>query len=167
VAALCQLVFGRGVEAAIHFMLALGSGFLCSAIRDFNTPQWAAWLGAVSTGLLAGIFGLQGISDLSASTPLARVAFQVLGQNLEGWLTNGLILWCIAAMLAGSHGKTRILGFVALSLTVAARAYAIALSFGGVSVETTAPGVKLLYLLPFLWLLLEASRAKRIAGATR
>jgi hypothetical protein len=166
VAALVQMAFGRGGEAAIHFMLALGSGFLCSAIRDFNTPKWAAWIGVISTGLLAGIFGLQGISDLVVNATLARVAFQVLGQSVEGWLVNGLLLWCITALLADSTGKTRIVGFVALTLTVAALAYATVLSLRGASVDTTAPGVKLAYLLPFVWLL-GASVAKRIAGATR
>src|SRR5947207_2154380 len=35
------------------------------------------------------------------------MAFQVLGQDLEGWLVSGLIVWCFAALLASSHGMTR------------------------------------------------------------
>jgi hypothetical protein len=161
-AAVFQAAAGRGGETVIHFTLALGSGLLCSAVPDFRASRWATWLGFGSTGALAGIFALQGISEPVRSATITRIAFQMLGQHLEGWLLNGLIVWCIAVLLAESRGKTRIVGLVALSLTAAARAYATVLDFRGTSLDSTVPGLKLLYLLPFVWLLLEGShRATR------
>jgi hypothetical protein len=163
-AVICQHAFEHAAETVIHFMFALGSGFLCSAIADFHAPRWAVVLGYVSTGVLAVVFALQGTSELTGSAPLTRVAYQVLGQHLEGWLVNGLIVWCFAALLAGSRGVTRLLGLLMLSVTAGVRAYVVVLSFAGPPPDTTQPALKLFYLLPFVWLLLES--LSKSPGAT-
>ena len=153
VAALLQGLLGRGGEIALHFTIAIGSGLLCSAISAFRTPWWATWVGYLSTGSLALIFALQGTSQLLASEVLARVAFQGLGQEVEGWLLNGLILWCLVALMTDGHAKTRVVGLLAVSLAAGVRFYAALLSWRGASLETTAPLLKVLYLMPFVWLL--------------
>ena len=158
-AVLCQTLAGNGGETAIHFSFALGSGLICSAIPDFRTPIWATWLGRLSIGLLAVIFALQGISELARNELLTRVAFQGLGQQLEGWLLVGFLLWCVMALVFDGHGRTRFLGLLAVSLAGAVRAYAFVLPLIGQSLEVTAPVLKLFYLLPFVWLLAESRRS--------
>ena len=157
-AMLFQGLVGRGGEAAIHFSFVLGSGLLCSAISDFRTPIWATWLGRLTTGLLAVIFALQGVSELTRNDLLTRVAYQGMGQHLEGWLVAGFLLWCVMALLADRGGKTRILGLIAVSLAAAVRAYALVLPLNSESLETTAPALKLFYLMPFVWLMAESRR---------
>jgi len=161
-ALLCQSLVGRGGETAIHFSFALGSGLLSSAISDFRTPIWATWMGRLSIGLLAIIFALQGISELTRNDLLTRVAFQGLGQNLEGWLLTGFLLWCMMTILFDGHGMIRPLGLIAVSLAAAVRAYASVLQLIGESLEATAPVLKLLYLMPFVWLLAESRRKSSV-----
>lgn len=163
-AAICQTVLGAGLVAALHLAFALGSGILAFAVHDFKTPTWATWLGSLAIGLLAGIFALQGISTLTGNGSLTRIAYDVLGQHLEGWLLNAFLLWCVAVLLTDSRGATRIVGFVAVLAASAVRVYATAISLRGADPDTLASGLKLLYLAPFLWLLLESlKRAPRRA----
>ena len=157
-AALYQGLAGGGGETVIHFSIALGSGLLCSAIHDFPTSLWATWLGRLSTGPLAIIFALQGTSELTRSDRLKDVAFRVLGQQLEGWLLTGLLVWCMTVVLSGGHGKTKLLGLIAVSSAATVRAYATILPLSGTSLEAAAPALKLLYLMPFVWLLAESKR---------
>jgi len=66
-----------------------------------------------------------------------------------------VILWFVAMLLIDSHGKTRILGIVAVSLAVCSELYSHILRFGG----TSDSGIlKLLMLLPFVWLLFESTK---------
>jgi hypothetical protein len=57
-----------------------------------------------------------------------------------------------------SEGKTRILGLVAMSIVVGVKLYSYRLTYLGSSLDAEAPGLKLLYLLPFAWLLFETSK---------
>jgi hypothetical protein len=165
-ALLYQMLAGHGGEIPIHFSFSLGSVLLCSAISDFRTPSWATWLGRLSIGLLAIIFALQGISELARNDRLTKVAYQGLGQQLEGWLLAGFLLWCMTAVLVDGHGKTKILGLFAVSSAAAVRAYASVLPLSGQSLETTAPVLKLVYLLPFVWLLAESRRQSSLGIRT-
>ncbi len=114
----------------------------------------------VSTGALAGIFRLQGVSELIPHASLTHLAYQALGQRLEGWLVDLFLLWCIVVLLLDSPGKTKMLGLVALSIVVCVEAYANGLSLLGTSLGVEAPGLKLLFLLPFTWLLLESKKTQ-------
>jgi hypothetical protein len=162
IAALFQLVIGGGAEAALHFMLALGAALLAVALGDFRAPRFAAWLGRVSLGALGAIFLLQGVALVSDNAALSHVAFQVLGQSLEGWLVAGFLFWCSVLLLVDSRGKTRLFGVVAIGLTVSTRILDFVYTMRGASMGATWPGLKLLYLVPFVWLLLE-SRKRRVA----
>lgn len=133
----------------MHFMLALGAGLLAASVADFRTPRFAGWLGRLSLSALAAIFALQGASELAHSTALTNLAFQILGQRLEGWLVAGSLLWCVAVLAVDSHGKTRLFGLLAVAITVCVKVYVA-------SIDTASPQLKLLYLTPFVWLLLES-----------
>jgi len=108
---------------------------------------------------LAAIFLLQGVSELTSHPRLTQFAYQVVGQRLEGRLVDLFLLWCMGLLLLDSRGKTKAFGLVVMSVVVCVEAYSFGLSFVGRSLDVEAPGFKLLFLLPFVWLLLE-SRAR-------
>jgi hypothetical protein len=108
VAVLCQVLFGSGDGVAVHLALALGSVLLSFSVFDFNMPRWINWIGCVSAGALAVIFLSQGVADLLQNDSLNYLAYDVLGQRLEGRLPDLIILWFVAMLLIDSQGKTRI-----------------------------------------------------------
>ncbi|MCM3880491.1 MAG: hypothetical protein ND807_10330 [Vicinamibacterales bacterium] len=159
VAFLYQLVGGAGVEALIHAFLGAGSVLMSFAVFNFKTPKWITWVGCLSIGTLAAIFVVQGASELTSSAMLTYLAYRVLGQRVEGWLVDLFLLWCIAVWLFDSRGKTRIIGFAALSMVVCVEVYANGLSVVGKSISVEAPGLKLLFLPLLGWVLLESWKA--------
>src|SRR5688572_6713335 len=94
----------------------IGLCALIFAVFDFRTARWVAWIGSVSTGALAAVFLLQGVSELIGNSSLTYIAFQVFGQRIEATFVDLFTFWCAAMLLIDSEGKTRILGFVALSI---------------------------------------------------
>ena len=142
----------------MHFMLALGAGLLTVALTDFRAARLATWLGRLSLGALATIFLIQGVAQTTNSARLSHIAFQALGQRVEGWLVAGFLLWCVALLIADSRGKTRFLGVGAVALTAAVRAYDFVLAQQGASMDAATPGLKLIYLSPFVWLLFESRK---------
>jgi hypothetical protein len=158
IAVLCQMLFGIGVETIFHLALAAGFSLIAFSVFDFKITRWITWIGCASTSVLAVIFLLQGVSGLIQSDSLTHLAFQVLGQRLEKWLGDLLIFWFVAMLLIDSHGKTRILGFVAMSIVVCVEIYSYSLSYLGASLDAAAPSLKVLYLLPFVWLLFESKK---------
>jgi len=162
-AAIWQISGGARAETVVHAGLALGSALLSVAVFDFRTPRWVACVGSVSTGALAAVFLLQGVSELLEHRALAYLAFQVFGQQLEALLVDLFTFWCIAMLLIDSKGKRRMLGFVAMSIVVAVKLYGYGLTYLGSSLDEEAPGLKLLYLLPFAWLVFETT--KRLSPA--
>ena len=149
IAVLCQMLIGVSAETVVHWGLGLGSALLSLAVFDFRTPSWVAWMGSVSTGALAAVFLLQGVSELIGNSSLSYLAFQVFGQRLEASLVDLFTFLCIAMLLIDSEGKTRILGFVALSMVVGVKLCNYGFTYLGSSLDAEAPGLKLLYLLPF------------------
>jgi hypothetical protein len=158
IAVLCEMLIGGRAEMVVHAGLALGSALLSLAVFDFRTARWVAWIGSASTGALAGVFLLQGVSELIGHSSLSYLAFQVFGQQLEARLVDLFTFWCVATLLIDSEGKTRILGFVALSIIVGAKLCSYGLTYLGSSLDAEAPGLKLLYLLPFAWLVFETTK---------
>jgi hypothetical protein len=68
-------------------------------------------------------------------------------------------------LLIDSQGKTRVLGFVAMSIVVCLEIYNFGSSFGGASLNTAASSLKVLYLLPFVWFLFESKKKVSLAAA--
>jgi hypothetical protein len=69
-----------------------------------------------------------------------------------------IIFWLVALWLTDSWGKTRLLGLITLVSVVGLEVYSYYLSAVDSSLNTAAPALKLLYLLPFVWLLLEGKK---------
>ena len=139
----------------IHFFLAAGSIMLAFAVFDFQLPRWMNWIGCAAGLALGSIFLLQAVALLVPKESLNYFAYEVLGQWPEGWLPDVIILWFVAMLVLDSRDKTRILGIVALSLAVCFELYSHALRFLGTSPTGT---LKLLMLLPFVWLLFESTK---------
>jgi hypothetical protein len=158
VAVLCQVLFGSGDGVAVHLALALGSVLLSFAVFDFKVPRWISWIGCVSAGALAVIFLSQGVADLLQNDSLAYLAYQVLGQWPEGLLPVLLTLWFVAMLLIDSRGKTRILGFVVMSIVVGFEVCRYTLAYLGTPIEAQPRMLTLLMLLPFVWLLIESTK---------
>jgi hypothetical protein len=166
VAAVYQTVFGTGVEAVIHGALALGSALMSFAVFDFKTPRWATWVGSASMGALGVVFLLQGISEVTHDESLTYVAYQLIGQRLEGWLVDLFIVWCVAVLVVDSQATTRVLGIVAMVTVVCVRVYAYGLAYHGTSLDARAPILKVLWLMPFVWLLFESIKRHDADRAT-
>jgi hypothetical protein len=153
-----QRFFGIGAGTIFHLALAAGFALIAFSVFDFKITRWITWIGCVSTSALAVIFLLQGVSALIQNDSLTHLAFQVLGQRLEKWSGDLLIFWFVAMLLIDSQGKTRILGFVVMSIVLCLEIYSYSLSYFGASLDAAAPSLKVLYLLPFVWLLFESKK---------
>ena len=89
---------------------------------------------------------------------LFYLAFQVLGQGLESWLIDLFILWFVAVLIMDSQGKTRVFGFIVLSIVVVLEVYRIGVMFLG---GTTSGALKLVYFLAIIWFLFESAKKVR------
>ena len=155
----CQILFGSGSGTAVHFALAAGCALLAFSIFDFELPRWMNWIGCAAALALGTIFLLQALAELIPCEALNYVAYQVLGQWPEGWLPDVVLLWFVAMLVLDSRGKSRVLGFVVLSIAVCFELYSHILRFGG---TTDTGSLKLLMLLPFVWLLFESTKKPQL-----
>jgi hypothetical protein len=161
IAVLTQVLFGSGSGTMIHFALAVGSVLVSFSAFDFETPRWIAWIGGVSTGGLAAIFLAQGATQLIQNDSLTYFANQVLGNWPERLLLSLVVFWLVVMLLAASRGKTRILGFVAMVIVVCVEVYSYyGVLYLGTNTLSETPVLRLLYLLPFVWLLFESSKRR-------
>jgi hypothetical protein len=161
IAVLTQVLFGGGSAVAIHVALAAGCVLVSLSAFDFGTPRWLAWLGCVSAGAFAAIFLLQAASTLIGNESFSYFTNDVLGFWPEKVLLSLLTIWLVGLLLTASRGKTRILGFVAMAIVVCVEAYVyFGLLFLGTNPFLEIAVVKLPYLLPFVWLLLESGKRR-------
>jgi hypothetical protein len=156
-ALLAQNIFGGiAAETVIHF--GCGTGFVLSAMAmfDFKLPRWMTWVGSLATGAVGLIFLLQGVSNLMPDNEgLFYLAFQILGQGLESWFIDLFILWFIAMLIMDSQGKTRVFGFIALSIVVILEVYRIGVPLLD---GTASEALRLVYFLAIVWFLLESAK---------
>jgi len=162
-ALLCQTIFGINAELIIHFACAFGFALISLSVFDFKLPRWINWAGCAATLALASIFLLQGAAQLIQNDSLTFFAFAILGQALEARLVDLLLLWFAALLLFDSRGWTRIFGFAAMAIVACAVIYGYYLAYLGAEASV----LKLLYLLPFVWFLLESKKAKTTCDADR
>jgi hypothetical protein len=153
-----QAVFGIDAELIVHFVCALGFALVALAVFDFKISALINRAGCLAAGALAVIFLLQGVSQLIQNDSLSYLVFQVLGQWLEAVLIKLLLLWFAALLFFDSRGKTRILGFVVMTAVLCTEIYSYYLAYTGRSLDTEAAILKLLYLLPFVWLIFESMK---------
>lgn len=157
---LYQKLLGNGAEVVIHLALAAGAFLLAFAVFDFNkAPKWINWIGCIASGGLAAIFLLQGIGEYLRNDALTYFVYEILGQWLETFLQDlFFVFWCVAILLIASQGKTKILGAIATLSVICLEVYKYSLAYLGTSLNVEAPGLKLLYLLPFVWILFESKK---------
>jgi hypothetical protein len=165
IAVLTQVLFGSGSAIAIHVALAAGCGLIAFSAFDFGTPKWLAWIGCVSAVAFAAIFLSQAASTLIGNESFSYFTNEVLGFWPEKVLLSLITFWLVGLLLTASRGKTRIMGFVAMAIVVCVEAYV----YFGLLVLGTNPfletaAVKLLYLLPFVWLLFESAKRRSRTG---
>jgi hypothetical protein len=160
VAVLTQVLFGSGSSVAMHVALAVGCALVALSAFDFKTPRWVAWTGCLAAGVFAAIFLLQAASELLQNDSFSYFALQVLGNWPERLLTTLFIFWFVAVVLTASQGNTRILGIVATAIVVGVDAYNYVLLYLG-----EAHALKILYLLPFVWLLFESRKKQSKKGS--
>jgi hypothetical protein len=115
---LYQLFFDHGIELITPSGACAGLCPYFIRCFDFKVTRWITWLACISMSALAAIFLLQGVSLLIQNDALTYLVFQVLGQRLEAWLVDLLIVWFVALLFMDSQGKTRFLGFVAVSIVI-------------------------------------------------
>jgi hypothetical protein len=160
VAVSTQVLLGSGSSVAMHAALAVGCALVALSAFDFETPRWVAWTGCLVAGAFAAIFLLQAASELLQNDSFSHVALQVLGNWPERVLTGLFIIWFVAVVLRTSHGNTRFLGIVAMTIVVGVDAYNYVLLYLG-----EAHALKILYLLPFVWLLFESRKKQPKRGS--
>ena len=153
IAVLTQVLVGSGSAVSIHVALAVGCVLVSLSAFDFGTPRWLAWIGCVSLGAFAVIFLLQAASTLIGNESFSYFTNEVLGFWPEKILLSLITFWLVGVLLTASRGRTKIVGFVVMAVVVCVEVYNYALLFLG-----EAPALTILYLLPFVWLLLESRK---------
>ena len=155
VAILIQVLLGSGASLTMHLALTVGCVQLSLSVFDFETPVWAAWIGRVAAGAFAVIFLLLAASELIRNDSFSYFSLQVLGNWPERVLVTLLVLWLVAVPLGAARGYGRVPGFVAMAVVAVVDAYNYVLLYLG-----EAPAFMALYLLPFVWLLLESRKGE-------
>ena len=158
IALLFQLIVGSGAEIVLHLVGGVGFLLTAFAVFDFKPPRWLPWVGCLSAGAFGVTFLLQGISELLHIDWLTYLAFQILGQQVEAWSGDVFLVWCSATVLLMSHGKVKLFGIGVMALAVSAEIYSYAVRYFASGPSGVPPLLKLVLLLPFVWLLLESSK---------
>ena len=154
-------LLGGGAETVIHLVMGTGFVVFATSVFDFALPRWINVVGAVAAATFGAIFLLQGVSDLTQVEALRYVAFDLLGHHVERLLPDVVYLWFVALLLLASTGWSRWLGWAVMLVVVGLEAATF------VTLVLGAPmgSVKVLILLPFVWLLFESG--KRVPGRRR
>jgi hypothetical protein len=152
-AVLAASAFENGAQVVIHAALGVSFFLIACSVFDFKLPIWISAPACLAIGVLAVVFLLQGASDFLHSEQLERLAYGVLGQQLEKILGYVFLLWCLAVLVLASAGMTRILGAIVLAIVAGVEIY-------GAVIGQAPEWTKLLYLPIFVWLLLEGLRPR-------
>jgi len=155
-AALCvQLLSGRGAETVIHFVAGAGFIVFATSVFDFALPRWVNVVGAAAASAFGAIFVLQGISDVTQLGDLGYVAFDVLGHHVERLLPDVIYLWFVALLLLASQGRWRVAGAAIMLIVIGLELT----TWASLLLGFQMPNVKVIILLPFVWLLLESRKS--------
>ncbi len=150
------LLFGQGGDTVLHLMMGTGFVIFATSVFDFGLPRWVNIIGASAAGAFGAIFLMQGASDLTHLEGLRHLAFDILGHELERLLPDVVYVWFVALLLWSSHGKSRALGWIVMSIVVGVEIATLACLLLGVPMAS----VKVLIFLPFVWLLFESVKQR-------
>jgi hypothetical protein len=153
VAFVSQLLVDGSAELVIHLTVGIGCVLLAVAMSEFGLSRWVTRAGAAAAGAFGAIFLLQAFSQVVAIEALAYVAFDILGQEIERFLPYAVVVWFVALLWEGSSGKSRIFGVAVMAVVIGVELVSLVGPSVGINVESQ----KLLFLLPFLWLLIESA----------
>jgi hypothetical protein len=154
-ALIAGMTLDGAASAIIHAALGVSFLLFASAAFDFSLPAWIAWIANAAIGLLGAIFLLQCASDVLQNPTLDHLAYEQLGQRFEKILGFAFIAWCLAIALLTSRGATKVIGLIVIAAILAVEAYSFATAQSG---APASEAWKLIYLLLFVWLLLEARK---------
>jgi hypothetical protein len=166
-AVLSEVLLGPAASGTVvHLALGLGVALVAVSTSQLGLPRWLARVGGTTATALSAVFLLQGLTDLTQSGSLSGLAYGILGQWPEKALGDLLLAWFIAVNALVGRGKTRLLGWLVLSVV---STYELARSLPGVTVDADMPGLRALLLLPFVWFISEAAKRRRgrVAAADR
>ena len=102
-----QMIADGSAETVLHLAVGTGCVLLAAAAFDFGLPRWAAWVGALSAAAFGSIFLLQGAAQIIGNAALTTLAFDVLGQQIERFLPDLILVWFVVLLAVGSHGWSR------------------------------------------------------------
>jgi hypothetical protein len=156
-AVLTQILLGTGSETVVHLVGAVGFVLLALSFFDFALPRWVAAAGGAAAAGMAAIFALQGLTSLLPDTPLHDFAYQVLGNHPERICIDALAVCLLAVCMLDSRGRTRIFGVLSLLAVAAVELYQVSLLYSGTQGDAS---LRLVYLLPIVWLLLESRKER-------
>jgi hypothetical protein len=156
-----DLLFGSGADTVIHFVMGSGFVIFATSVFDFDLPRWVNVIGAAAAGAFGAIFLLQGVSDVTHLEGVRYVAFDVLGHQVERLLPDVVFLWFVALLLGASWGRSRILGWAVMLIVVGLEIATLVSLLFGVSMAS----VKVVILLPFVWLLFESAKQQPTSSA--
>lgn len=151
-----EMIFGGGAPTVIHFVTGAGFVVFATSVFDFDLPRWVNVIGAVAAGVFGVIFLLQGVSDVTGLEGLRYVAFDLMGHWPERLLPYVVYLWFIALLLLASTGKSRVLGWVVMVIVVGLEIASLVTMVLGIPMVN----VKVVILLPFVWLLFESAKRR-------
>jgi hypothetical protein len=156
-------------DDVVHFGVGTGFILLALAMWDFGLGRPITIVGSAAAAAFGGIFLLQGISNVFGLEPLQRLAFDVLGHEIERLLPDVVFLWFVALLLTGTSGRTRYIGWIVMPVVLGFEIATLAAGITGM----TFPRMSVLFLVPIAWLLIEAAKpapadtvARRSASAT-
>jgi hypothetical protein len=142
----------------IHIMLGVSCVALALAIADFGLPRWLNWVGIASAAGVGAIFLLQAVSSaIPNNEPLDGFAFGILGQTPERLLPLGVSIWFAGLLLAGTKGRTRLIGWALVPACIGLQVG----TFLGLVLGIEVQNLKIVFLLVFAWLLIESLKAGR------
>ena len=149
-----QLLFGEGAVTVVHLVMGAGFVLFATSVFDFALPRWVNVLGASAAAAFGVIFLLQGVSDLTHVEALRHLAFDVLGHEPERLLPDVVYLWFVALLLGSGRGRTEIAGWVVMAIVLGLELATL----GSFLIGAPMGSVKVLILLPFVWLLFESAK---------
>jgi hypothetical protein len=152
------ILLGISDQITVHVLLATGVYLTAVAAFDFGLPRWFAAAGAALAGGTATIFLLQALAEITQSASLASFAYDVVGQAPEKVLPDLLMVWFAGVLLVACHGRTRVLGWVLLVLAIG---YEVARTIPGSTIDRDVAALRAVYLLPFVWFLVESLKRVR------
>jgi len=160
VAAIASVVLSQDApDIVVHLFLGAGSLAFALAAFDFGLPRWINVVGAITGIALGAIFLLQALSLMVPNDQLTNLAFTQLGQTPEGVLGLGFLVWFAGLLVYGSKGRSRYVGMVIVPVAFVLEVLAL------VGVKLPIPNV-VVFLAPFVWLLIEGAKQRPVAAET-